>query len=163
MAEEEINPVELLIEFENTLSWIELREIVQIIDDHFFDEIEYYFDDYYEMRVLRPYPYYYPWFNSELRSSYSFIEIKSVSKGSIVLWILGGAGAWTLAKLADGATDGKLGKELARSGELLSDIIGKSLVGDKLERLNDRLEKWSERNHKLRKKKRKARLKNKRD
>lgn len=139
---------ELVIEAEQALSFIELREIVSIIDDHILEEIS-------EGFFLRPprYPdYAYESFASP--SEFSFVQIEFARSGSIVLGIvLGGIAVWGWRALALGARRSRLGRELSRFGENAGNVVANGLAV-----INDRLEDWSNNNERIRDRKTKVRL-----
>lgn len=142
---------ELTIENSSALSFIELREIVAIIDDHIAQELRYTY-----RRHYGPFP---PFFfeddwPTDVRD-FSFVEIESARSGSIILTLaLGGVAVWGLTAVALGLRRSRLGRELSRLGENAGNILA-----DGLGSVNDRLEDWSEVNQRLRKKQTKVTLK----
>jgi hypothetical protein len=140
---------ELTIESEGALSFMELREVIAIIDDQIAEELRY--------RHRRRYSPYSPFWEFEWLESqpeFSFVEIEAVRAGSIILTIsLGAVAVWAIGSVALGMRRSRLGRELARFGENTGNI-----VSDGLDVINERLEDWSEANKRLRERKTIAKL-----
>jgi hypothetical protein len=140
---------ELVIENEQALSFLELKEIISIVDGYVIDHVTpLYFDDYlhfgrWDVRGRR--------INAVEAPEISFLEIESVRPGSIILTVLGGAAAFGLGAIAVGVRRSRLGAELTRFGENVGEILGEGVS-----RINDALEDWSDKNLKLRDRKTKA-------
>jgi len=141
---------ELIIENQGTLSFVELREIVAILDDHIAQDLRYSYG-----RRFGPFPPFF--FEDEWpgdQHDFSFVEIESARAGSIVLTLaLGGVAVWGLSAVALGLRRSRLGRELARLGENAGNILS-----DGLHLVNDRLEDWSDANQRLRDRKTKVTL-----
>lgn len=127
------------------LSFVELREIVAIIDDHINQELRYT-----HWRRYGPFPYYFledEWAADQL--DFSFVEIESARSGSIILTIaVGGVAVWGLGSVALGI------RGLSRLGENAGTILA-----DGLHVINERLEDWTEANKRLRDRKTKVQIK----
>ncbi len=138
---------ELFIENSSALSFIELREIVSIIDDHIAQELRYTYGSPYGPFLPDDWP-------ADVRD-FSFVEIESTRSGSIILTLaIGGVTVWGLAAFALGLRRSRLGRELSRLGENAGNILA-----DGLGSVNDRLEDWSEVNQRLRNRQTKVTLK----
>jgi hypothetical protein len=130
----------LILNFEgrNRINKFELFEALDVIDEEIKDALAYEFYRYFDFpRPLRGAP-----FTKDWMEGVTFVHVQGVDRGSVIVTILlAGAGAavgWSLAAVAKGADNSRLGKELRRTGEILGDLIG-PVVG----RINDRLEQIS--------------------
>jgi hypothetical protein len=139
---------ELVIENSRPLSFMELREIVAILDNHIAEEISHRYWPYPSFSDLDI------WFPE--RRDFSFIEIESVRPGSIILTVIVGAAVWGLAAMGSGARRSRLGRELERFGEIVGNALAEKF---NIEEVNSMLEDWSKTNRQLREKEVKAALK----
>lgn len=144
---------EIVIQNNQPLSFLELREIVAIIDDHIADEAGLYRRS---GRRKRPY-YLYDEFDvwgPAVEDDFSFVEIEAVRPGSIILTIVTSlSGVWGLGAVALGLRRSRLGSQLTKFGENAGNILSNGLAI-----VNERLEDWSQVNERLRERATKVRV-----
>lgn len=146
---------EIVMSYTDTLSAMELREVLGIIDEEILKGIgdkRLLYDlerDYLPFRG-RPTAYQ---LIDEL--PFSFLEIKEVRAGSVILVVaVTGLATWALTQIERVARQTRLGDQLERSGILLADI-----AADILESANNRLEHWAKNNRLLRDRKTEVKIK----
>lgn len=151
---------ELYIEHTGGLSWLELREVVAILDefilefaDPFIAE-DIFYSRYRQGRRPRFSSRAYEFGYAGQLEDFTFVEVEEIRGGSIVLIVTAGAATFTLGAIAAGLRRSRLPRELSRLGENTGNILAEGLSS-----VNSRLEEWSETNMRLRDRKTKVKLK----
>lgn len=143
--EDQSRQFQISIENRQSLSWLELKEIIGIIDDYVLDYAYREFFDEFPFPPLLRYrgPQYRDFYS--IPDNVSFVEIERVEQGSIILVVVGGIATFTLTAIAAGVRRSSLPGELSRFGTNVGNILG-----DGVGAINQRLEDWSETNKALR-------------
>ena len=141
---------ELVITEREDVSWTELREIIQIIDDEIIEVQGWFlFNEYRWMRggYQRQYGSMVDAF--EVLKNTSFVTVSAIRPGSIILSIsIGAFVGFPIWALAMGVRESRLGEQLRQLGEHSGNILA-----DQCEKLNKKLENYSKRSSALRNKK----------